>query len=250
MSKTAGNVPLERSRNSRVAGVSDHRAFDLPVVLHCLVGVLATVALLSGSQGDLQAQEFGGQRRATSPAGRSATQIGGVWDARSGWVNGRWIEIRYGRPLKRGREIFSADDFVEFLNDGAEVWRAGANYTTVLETELPLLIGGVRVDPGEYTVFIELAADEWTFILSTWPAQVRYDEGNREALFGAYEYTPDRDLVRVPMVVEELPWTVDQLAWQFLDVQPATAPGPAGGTLALLWDRRVATVAFTVIAEE
>src|SRR5687768_2274647 len=73
-------------------------------------------------------------RRIASPPGSSATQIGGVFDARTGFVNGRWIEIRYGRPLKRGRDLFGTADFVDFLNDGAPVWRAGANQSTRLIT--------------------------------------------------------------------------------------------------------------------
>jgi hypothetical protein len=33
-------------------------------------------------------------RRAASPAGSSVAQIGGVFDPRTGYVNGRWMEIR------------------------------------------------------------------------------------------------------------------------------------------------------------
>ena len=60
-------------------------------------------------------------------------------------MQGKWIELRYGRPLKRGRDLFGADDFVEFLNDGADVWRAGANYSTRLITEVDLRIAGTAV---------------------------------------------------------------------------------------------------------
>ena len=159
------------------------------------------------------------QERRASPPGRSATQVGGgTYDERAGYVGGQWIEIRYGRPIKRGRDLFGPSDYVEFLNDGAPVWRAGANATTRLLTEVALTFGSEVVPPGEYTVFIELATDPWTFIVSTWPAHQTYDQENTEALFGAYEYTPDRDIVRVPMTRETLPYSFDQLSWQFLDV--------------------------------
>ena len=102
------------------------------------------------------------------------------------------------------------------------------------------MFDGTRVAPGEYMVFIDLQADPWAFVLSTWPAQVRYDESNREALYGAFDYTPDRDLLRMPMTVETLPWSVDQLSWQFVDVTED------GGRLAMLWDDRAASVAFTL----
>ena len=181
------------------------------------------------------------QRRIASPAGSSATQIGGVFDARTGYVNGRWIEIRYGRPLKRGRDLFGTSDFVDFLNDGAPLWRAGANQSTRLITEAPLTLGAKTIAPGEYTLFVDLKPDDkWTLVVSGWPAQTTYDEANKVALWGAYEYTPDRDVVRAPMRVERLPHAFDQLSWEFLDITPT------GGLLAMIWDRKLATVAFTV----
>ena len=180
------------------------------------------------------------ERRIMSPAGGSATQIGGYYDPVRGFVNGDWIEIRYGRPLRRGRDLFGADDYVEHLNDGAPIWRAGANETTRLMTDVPLVFGTTTIAPGEYTVFIDLGATPWEFIVSSWPAQLRYDADNREALFGAFEYTSDRDVVRVPMTIETLPRSFDQLSWQFLDVTEE------GGTLGLFWDTTLATVPFTI----
>ena len=180
-------------------------------------------------------------RRPASPAGSAVTQVGGVNDPRTGFVNGSWIEIRHGRPLKRGRNLFGAADFVDFLNDGAPVWRAGANQSTQLLTEAPLTIGGRTLPAGEYTLFIDLAPnDRWTLIVSRWPAQTTYDDNNRAALWGAYEYTPDRDLVRTPMQVERLAHAFEQLSWQFLDMTDK------GGRLALMWDRTLASVPFTV----
>ena len=62
----------------------------------------------------------------------------------------------------------------------------------------------------------------------------------KEALFGAYYYTSDRDVVRVPMRLETLPSSFDQLSWQFLDMTDD------GGRLALIWDTRMASVPFGV----
>jgi hypothetical protein len=126
------------------------------------------------------------------------------------------------------------------LNDGAPVWRAGANQSTRLVTEAPLVVGGARVEPGEYTLFIALSDEVWTFVVSTWPAQQAYDYENRDALFGAFEYTNERDVLRTPMELETLPVAFDQLSWQFLDMTAS------GGRLALIWDTRMASVPFTV----
>ena len=40
------------------------------------------------------------------------------------------------------------------------VWRAGANVSTRLKTEVPLTFGGKTVPPGEYSLFIDLEAPE------------------------------------------------------------------------------------------
>lgn len=179
-------------------------------------------------------------KRIASPAGSSATQVGGKHDEREGYVGGRWIEVQYGRPIKRGRNLFGPADYAEALNDGAPVWRAGANVSTRLISEMPLVIGGKTLSPGTYTVFIDLRANVWTLIISTWPAQTTYDDKNKRALWGAYDYTPDRDVVRVPMKLETLPHAHDQLSWEFLDMSDA------GGRLAIFWDKRMASVPFRI----
>ena len=106
---------------------------------------------------------------------------------------------------------------------------------------MPLSIGGKTVATGEYTLFIDLKQPtEWTFIVSSWPAQTKYDPKNKEALYGAFNYTPDRDVARAPMKVESLPYRVEQLTWQFVDMTNDS------GRMALLWDRSMGSVAFKV----
>ena len=178
--------------------------------------------------------------RLASPDGRAAVEVGGRFDVVKGRVGGRWIEMRYGRPLKRGRDLFGLPDWIEALNDGAPVWRAGANVTTRLITEVALTIGGTRIEAGEYSVFIELGDTEWTLIVSGWPHQERYDDKNHDALFGAYGYTPDKDVARVSMTLERLGHSFEQLSWQFLDVTES------GGRIALVWDDRLAWVPFEI----
>ena len=197
----------------------------------------AVLVALTAVKDAARAQE----RRILSPPGHSAVQVGGTFDpVQYGYLGGQWIDVYYGRPLKRGRDLFGPPDWAEMLNDGAPVWRAGANQSTRLVTEAALTIAGTRVEPGEYTLFIDLSDEVWTFIVSTWPAQDNYDYENREALFGAFEYTDDRDVLRTPMELETLPIAFDQLSWQFLDMTAS------GGRLALIWDTKMASVAFTV----
>lgn len=173
------------------------------------------------------------QRRAASPEGTSATQ-----------VNGRWIEIVYSRPILRGRtNIFgSGADYGKTLLDGGPVWRAGANVSTRLRTEVPLEIGGKRVAPGEYVMLIDLKSEkDWTLILTTQSYALKFDPQNTKELYGGFNYRPDDDVTRVAMTVERQPYSTDQLTWWFTDV------GPSGGTFRIAWDRMMASAPFKIV---
>ena len=210
-----------------------------------VLGALIAAAAVAGIAA-MRAQQ---QSRPMSPRGSSEAHVLGTWTAggrqtfaagRGTYQNGKWIEIDYGRPLKRGRTIFgSGADYGSALLIGAPIWRAGADVTTRLRTEVPLTMGGKKVAAGEYSVFVDLKEHEWTFVLSTWPAQQTYDPNNKDALWGAYNYTPDKDVLRTKMTLETLPHSHEQLAWEFVDVTNA------GGSLALTWDRTQALVGFT-----
>ena len=204
--------------------------------------VIATAAMAVAIGAALFAQGGG---RPPSPAGSSATQVGGKYaPGQEGPVyqGGKWIEITYGRPIKRGRDVFggTGDNYGKTANPDAPVWRAGANNTTQLKTEVPLVINSKTVAPGTYTVFIDLKPNNWTLILSSWEAQTRYDPNNKAQVFGAYGYTPDKDVVRAPMTLATLPMSVDQLTWNFADMTDA------GGKLVIMWDKTVASVPFKV----
>ena len=205
------------------------RALVLSAVLVTVVGILA----LAQSQ------------KLPSPPGTAAVEVGGKYvNTPDGPVyqGGKWIEMSYGRPIKRGRQnLFGAGaDYGKTLYAGAPVWRAGANQTTRLTTEVPLTFDGKVLPPGQYSVFVDLKEKAWTLIFSSWPAQANYDPKNTKALWGAYGYTPDRDVLRVPMTLGTLPFSMDQFTIAFTDMSPA------GGTLAMMWDRTQATVPFTV----
>lgn len=173
------------------------------------------------------------QGRPASPEGTASTQ-----------VNGRWIDIVYGRPILRGRtNIFgSGADYGRTLFDGGTVWRAGANVSTRLRNDVPLEIGGKRIAPGELVMLIDLKSDkDWTLILTAQSYALNYDPANTKDLYGGYNYRPDQDVARAPMTVERLPYNVDQLIWLFSDVTPA------GGTMRVAWERMTASVPFKII---
>ena len=191
-----------------------------------------------------------------SPEGSAQTQVLGKWTkgerptfamGRENYVGGKWIEITYGRPLQRQRDLFgSGPTYGKSINDvgtanlpAPPVWRAGANVSSRLKTEVPLIFGDKTVPAGEYSMFIDLnGPTQWTLIISRWAAQLKFDPNDKSALWGAYGYTPDKDVARIPMRVESLPFAVEQLTWSFLDMTNN------GGRVALMWGKTLASATF------
>jgi Protein of unknown function (DUF2911) len=192
---------------------------------------------------------FAQNARPMSPQGTASAQVLGKWTnpgkqtfavGGGNYEGGKWVEITSGRPIKRGRNIFgSGAEYGKATLLGAPIWRAGADVSTRLKTEAPLKIGTATVPPGEYTLFVDLKENDWTFVVSRWAAQLKYDPNNKTELWGAYNYTPDKDVVRTKMKLETLPHSHEQLTWEFLDMTPA------GGTIGLVWDKTLALVPFS-----
>ena len=188
------------------------------------------------------------QERPLSPPGTATAMVGGEWvkDAAGATVyqGGKWIEVTYGRPMLRQRaNIFGAGaDYGVAVRAGTALWRAGANSTTVLKTEVPLAFAGKTVPAGEYGVLVDLRSpSQWTLVLTSQPRQAQFDANNKTDLNGATNYDPKFDVARVPMQVDsKAAAKLDQLTIFFCDVTKTS------GKLAIAWENTVATVEFTV----
>jgi hypothetical protein len=189
------------------------------------------------------------QERPLSPPGTAAAMVGGDWvknaDGNTVYQGGKWIEVAYSRPMLRQRtNIFGAGaDYGVAVRAGTPLWRAGANQTTVLTTEVPLVFGRTTVPAGAYGLLIDLKSPtEWTLVITGQPRQPQFDADNKTDLIGAVNHDPKFDVVRVPMRVDPNAnrLKMDQLTIYFADVTKT------GGTLALAWEHTVATIPFTV----
>jgi len=185
------------------------------------------------------------EKKAPSPGGSAATVVGATFsapdkDGERRVTGGKWIEVTYSRPLLRGRtNIFGKGaDYGKAVNGGAPVWRAGANQTTKLTTEVPFTIGGKKIEPGSYDVFVDLKESGWTLILSTQPTQDKYDPNDKTKIWGSYGYDPKFDVVRVPMKMVTPQVSVDQFTIAFADMSEK------GGKLAMVWEKTGAVVPF------
>lgn len=136
-------------------------------------------------------------------------------------IGGASVLVDYGRPRKRGREIFGN------VVPWGQVWRTGANAATQIRTDRTLMFGSFAVPAGTYTLWTLPAQAGWQLIF------------NRQTGQWGTEYDPARDLGRVPM-------TVSTLAEPAETFTIGVEPRGDGGVLVLTWDRIRAQVPFTV----
>lgn len=204
--------------------------------------VLSVVAVAAACGVAVLAQAVPAVKLPASPAGQAAVQLGGTWEttAQGGqrYTGGKWLVVDYGRPLLRGRTgIFGAGaDYGKVVKADAPVWRAGANDTTRLTTQAPLVIGGKTIEPGVYNVFVDLKPDAWALVLNTQPVQEKYDPNDKVNLFGAYNYDAKADILRAPMTVRTTTESVEQFTIGFVNVTATSA------TLTMAWEKTLATI--------
>lgn len=138
-------------------------------------------------------------------------------------LGGKKVTIDYGRPFKKGREIFGK--LVPF----GQVWRTGADEATVLTSEGNLTLGELKLPKGSYTLFTIPGEKEWQLVVNKAGKQ-----------WGAYSYDVKQDLGRAKMTVTTAAAPVEQ----FTITLDADGKGKAG-TLKLAWDKTVASIAVS-----
>lgn len=198
------------------------------------LGLAAAAAAVGVMVGEAAAQD-----RPLSTRGHAATQLGGSYNDEGRYEGGYWIDVHYGRPILRGRNgIFGEGaEYGRRIYAGAPVWRVGADQTTTFTTEADLLIGGQRLNAGEYTLFADLSDPAaWTLIFTTWGVKQDFRDDDPNALWGAYGYDDSKDVMRATAAVETVDWSMDQLQVGFVDVTRE------GGALYVQWDDQLATV--------
>jgi hypothetical protein len=136
-------------------------------------------------------------------------------------VHGASYRIEYGRPSVRGREIFGG------VVPWGRVWRAGANRATHFTTDRDVVIGGVTLARGTYTLWIVPRED------GRWELLVNRQTGQWGTL-----HDPAYDVGRIPMQVQRLSEPVEQLTVR-------VEQHAVGGLLLFAWDTYEASVPFS-----
>ena len=96
-------------------------------------------------------------------------------------VGGASVMVDYGRPAKRGRQVWGG------VVAWGDVWRLGANQATQMITDKDLDIGGTTVPAGKYTLWLLPTADRTVLIV------------NRQAGQWGTMYDMAQDFARIPV---------------------------------------------------
>lgn len=110
------------------------------------------------------------------------------------------IVVDYGRPYKKGREIFGG------LEKYGKVWRTGADSATMITFPKDVTFGGKPVKAGRYNLFTIPNEKDWTIILNSELGQ-----------WGAYGYEKIKghDVLQVTVPAKKLDAVVEQLTIRF-----------------------------------
>jgi len=208
--------------------------------------LLSTLTLCSSLAAVAAAQSIPEVKLPPSPPGQAAIQVGGTWtkteDGGQRYDNGKWIVVNYSRPTLKGRtSIFgSGADYGKAVMAGAPLWRAGANTTTTITTQVPLMIGGKRLEPGVYNLLVELKPDAWTLVVTTQERQASFDPNDKVRLSGANNYDPKFDVVRTAMKMDSVDRKLEEFTITFLTLSDREF------LLALAWENTIACATIAI----
>lgn len=98
-------------------------------------------------------------------------------------VGGSPVKVCYGRPSARGRTMIGG----EAVPYG-HVWRTGANEPTMIHATAPILVAGIQVPAGTYSLYTVPGETTWDVIVnrstSQWGAERNYTEEVRAQELG------------------------------------------------------------------
>lgn len=137
-------------------------------------------------------------------------------------VGGATIHIDYGRPSRRGRDVFGA------LVPWGQVWRAGANQPTTLTSNRDLAFGSYTLPAGTYALNTLPNPTAWKLVIQSPVPR-----------WGIPYPGEQFDVARLDMTVSQLPAVVETMEIR-VDAQGG------GGVLRIRWDRTEASIPFTV----
>jgi hypothetical protein len=158
---------------------------------------------------------------------------------------GNMIWIFYHAPSVRDpkthekRHIFNGPGALQADNT---IWRLGADYATVLHTDVDLDIGGLAVPKGDYTLYVDLDNGKWKLIVNK---QLMNARGTRAQwgiadAKGTTTDDPAKELGRADMTMGKPAAAVETLKIGL------TRTDDTHGRLEVAWENVTASAPFTV----
>jgi len=200
-------------------GTMDVRVDEVGRLLHLDAGATTrklTVERVPSVDIEGLAESFAARDR----EGRSFGALSGRGEVNT-TVHGAAIQVDYGTPSKRGRELFGA------LVPYGEVWRTGANRATHFTTDRNLVVRDLEVPAGEYTLYSIPSEEGGLLLINTQTGQ------------GGTTYNEDLDLGRVDLTRTTLEESVEVFTIRVEETDE-------GGVLKLQWDITELSVPFSV----
>jgi hypothetical protein len=157
----------------------------MKTLVRCTVAALAlavTIAVAPAQMEDKPGQPL------LSPAAMASVKVGG-----------KDIVIHYNTPSLRGRVMIGGEDPYD------KVWRTGANPATSFVTAGDIMVGGLKVPAGSYTLYSlpEPVGTPWLLIL------------NKQTGQWGTVYKPEMDLGRTPLHAGKLPASQEVMSLSF-----------------------------------
>ena len=118
-------------------------------------------------------------------------------------LNDLKLEVEYNRPSKREREIFGA--LVPF----DQVWRTGANEATTFSSNKDLVIQGMLLPKGKYTLWTVPMENSWKVMFNSG----QYKWGVDEKMEPMWD--PNYDVIELEVPTEKVDGTVEKFTIAF-----------------------------------
>lgn len=113
------------------------------------------------------------------------------------------LKVEYNRPSKRDRIIFGA------LVPYDKVWRTGANEATTFETNKDLMIDGILLKEGKYTLWTVPMENRWRVMFNS----KQYEWGVNEKMEPMWD--PNYDVMEIEVPAQQLDEIVEQFTIAF-----------------------------------
>jgi len=136
------------------------------------------------------------------------------------------IRVFYNRPSKKGREIFGG------LVPYDQVWRTGANEATTFETNKDLIIEGLSLKAGKYSLWTIPHENTWTIIFNTEHGQWGVNSK------GEPNRNPTLDVLKVDVHAVQQEQVFEQFTIEFQETGE-------DAEMVLMWDQTLVSIPFT-----